>query len=313
MGDRDAFGREKDENSLEGMGWSSGGGASTPPPVPQPVPRPEPARESLPGMVADVAHEGVPGTHAPPPTAFPDRPTFSSAPRRSGGGLGGLSMLFRLFRGLIPLAIIVALIAGAGGALIDTATDKATDAIESATEDLSITTETPAEPVTPGAEAEAQAPAAPKPSAPAQPPAGLKSGSLLRQQQFGAAMRKLRTGGYGRLTNLRVAPERIDATLVTKGGRLRNIQFQPGGTVRDFGTTGPGFGRTSTMSIADINSAAPSRLAASAAGRLKVPATRVNYLVYSLAFGPDARWYVYFKSGEIFAADARGRISRRIS
>ena len=54
-------------------------------------------------------------------------------------------------------------------------------------------------------------------------------------------MNRLRTGGYGRLGNLRVAPERIDATLVTKDGRLRQVQIVPGGAVRVIGTTGAGF------------------------------------------------------------------------
>ena len=42
----------------------------------------------------------------------------------------------------------------------------------------------------------------------------------------------------GRLTNLRVAPDRIDATTVTKDGRLRLLQVVPGGALNVLQTTG---------------------------------------------------------------------------
>ena len=38
----------------------------------------------------------------------------------------------------------------------------------------------------------------------------------------------------------------------------------------------------------------------------------MNYLVLS-DFAGTRQWNVYFKGGEIFSADSRGRITRRIS
>ena len=141
-------------------------------------------------------------------------------------------------------------------------------------------------------------------SAPPANPRGVGRGSLLRPFAFGAAIKRLRNGGYGRLTNLRVAPERIDAILLTKGGALRNVQIVPGGAVRQFGTATGGFRGVPTMSLAGINSGAPQRLTRSAAERLGVPASRVNYLVYT-QFGGVAQWNVYFTGGQIFSADAQ--------
>ena len=66
------------------------------------------------------------------------------------------------------------------------------------------------------------------------------------------------------------------------------------------------------MPLKEIDAHAPLRLTTSAAGRLSVPPSRVNYLVYT-RFAGVAQWSVYFKDGQIFSADARGRITRRIS
>jgi len=147
---------------------------------------------------------------------------------------------------------------------------------------------------------------------PALPARGLSVNSLLRPAAFGKAITRLRTGGYGRLTNLRVAPDRIDASLLTRDGRLRQVQIVPGGAVRVIGTSGAGFAGARTMTLKGIFAGAPNRLTRSAAGRLEQPASRVNYLVLS-EFGGARTWNVYFKGGQIFSADPRGRITRRVS
>ena len=303
MAERDAFGREKGEDPLEDLGWSTSGAANRASGLAVPVPR-----EELRGA-ADVNHEGVPGTHAPAPMTFQDR-------RPSGGGLPGgpqidlrgLRIFGRVFRSLITLAILAALFIGGGGALVD----KIADEIDKV-DDIEVSRpEVPATPAVPGAQEESEAPAAEQPRPPDEPPAGLQRGSLLLRSNFAAVLRKMRTGGYGRLTNLRVAPERIDAQFLTKGGRLRNVQFQPGGGVRDFGTSGAGFSGARTMSIASIDASAPFRAVTSAAGRLKKPATQVNYLVYTDVFAGQP-WGVYFKAGQYFRADGRGTITRRFS
>ncbi|WP_372788550.1 hypothetical protein [Paraconexibacter sp.] len=310
MGERDAFGRDKDENPLESLGWTRGDpSASRPTPAPHPTPAPRPdaaGHESLPGMTADVNHDGIPGTHAPPGRTFPEFRTGTTTTVRtvSAGSAG------RLVRVVILLSIGIAVLAGAAGSLVDRASDEISKAIDDASP--SPVTPSPAVPATPGSPATPATPAAPA-AAPSEPPVGLGRGSLLLRSNFATAMKRLRTGGYGRLTNLRVAPDRIDATMLTQGGRLRQVQVQPGGKVRVFGTSGPGFAGKDTMSIAGINTAAPARLTKSGAGRLKQPASKINYLVYTQTFGTDLRWYAFFKGGQTFGADSRGRITRRIN
>ncbi len=90
------------------------------------------------------------------------------------------------------------------------------------------------------------------------PARGLSVTSLLRPAAFGKAMTRLRTGGYGRLMNLRVAPDRIDATMLTKDGRVRQVQIVPGGAVRVIGTSPAGFAGARTMALKGIVTARPS-------------------------------------------------------
>ncbi len=125
-------------------------------------------------------------------------------------------------------------------------------------------------------------------------------------------MTRLRTGGYGRLTNLRVAPDRIDASMLTKDGRLRQVQIVPGGAARVLATSPTGFTGARTMTMKGIDAGAPQRLTRSAAGRLEQPAGGIDYLVLT-EVGAARQWNAYFKGGQIFSADARGRITRRIS
>ena len=93
-------------------------------------------------------------------------------------------------------------------------------------------------------------------------PKGLGAGSLVRQDNFTAALTQIRTKGGGRLTHLRVAPDRIDAQLLTGAGRLRSVQVKPGGTLERFGPdSGAGFDQSTTIPFARLNPAAPQRLA----------------------------------------------------
>lgn len=212
------------------------------------------------------------------------------------------------------MGIVVAVLGGAIGSLVSSGVDT----VERFVDDLTTPLEAPVPPSSESPSGREQPALEPPPaprarsSAPPANPRGVGRGSLLRPFAFGAAIKRLRNGGYGQLTNLRVAPERIDATLLTKGGALRHVQIVPGGALRQFGTATGGFRGVPTMSLAGINAGAPQRLTRSAAERLGVAPSRVNYLVYT-RFGGITQWNVYFTGGQIFSADASGRITRRIS
>ena len=141
-------------------------------------------------------------------------------------------------------------------------------------------------------------------------PQGLAAGSLVRRGNLAAALKQIQTSGGGRLTQLRVAPERIDATLLTPAGRLRNVQIKPGGQMERFGPdSGPGFDQASTIPFSRLNPAAPQRLARAGAERIHVPVSTLQYAVPTV-FSGALTWAAYFKRGRYVLGDASGRFQR---
>lgn len=150
------------------------------------------------------------------------------------------------------------------------------------------------------------------PPAPAEEPTGLGPRSLLRPRAFERALGDIRRRDIGRLQHLRVAPERIDATLHTPKSTLVNVQVSAADGFQRLSESSPGFPATSTIPYGGLDPRAPQRLTRAAAERLGQPVTAINYLVPSRSDG-KVTWGAYFKNGAIFLADARGRITRRIS
>lgn len=146
----------------------------------------------------------------------------------------------------------------------------------------------------------------------AKAPAGLEPGSLLRPAGFRKAIAQIRRRGGGKLENLRVAPERIDATLITGRGTLVNVQVSATEGYRRLSESGPGFSASDTVPFGKLDARIPQKVTRAAAERLGGPVGQIDYLVPSLSDGKVV-WGAYFKTGAIFLADARGRITRRIS
>src|SRR4051794_12937116 len=104
---RDAFGREQDEDALEGMGWEMGGEH---PPPPNPVPSAAPVQASTPPAPPaptplTPAGPAIPATtFAPPALRLPDL----TPPRRRGGGIAAVF-------GLVVVGAVVFAIIGIAG------------------------------------------------------------------------------------------------------------------------------------------------------------------------------------------------------
>lgn len=144
------------------------------------------------------------------------------------------------------------------------------------------------------------------------PPAGLERGSLLRPAAFKRAIAQIRRRGEGKLQNLRVAPDRIDASLITDRGTLVNVQVSATDGYREFSESGPGFTASNTVPSSKLDTRVPMKLTVAAAERLGKPVGTINYLVPTMSDGKVV-WGAYFKTGAIFLANARGKIIRRIS
>jgi hypothetical protein len=151
-----------------------------------------------------------------------------------------------------------------------------------------------------------------RPDAPAAAPTGLGRGSLVREAQFAAAMRRLQGERYGGLTSLRVAPERINAQFLTDDGRLVSVQLSSDGKLQTFGGGGTGFS-TDTIPYSRVRAAVPERLTRRAAKRVGKPATRLDYLVLSGGGPRDLLWGAFFKGGGHVQGFADGRVWRRVS
>jgi len=306
--DLDPFGRPKDDNPLASLGWTGDETASSVAPEPEPT---QSAAREAPAQPADAVWPQPgprpPGDERPSMSAGDAGPAASShEAARLEAALRQLGRAQGLRAGrMVRILVIVVVVFAVLGGIISTLVDEGVDRADRFLRDL----ETP----------DVQAPAVPgadeTPSGRRQPAltaSGLSVNSLLRPAAFRRAMTRLRTGGYGRLTNLRVAPDRIDASMLTKDGRLRQVQIVPGGAARVLVTSPGGFAGARTMTMKGIDTSAPNRLTRSAAGRLKAPASRVDYLVLS-EFAGSRVWNIYFEGGAIFSADSSGRITRRVS
>jgi hypothetical protein len=146
----------------------------------------------------------------------------------------------------------------------------------------------------------------PAPADPAQPaPTGITGDSLIRKANFADAMATLKGAGVGRPVNMRVAPDRIDATLLSRGGRLHQVQLTAGGDLREIAALNGPAG--TTVSYGAIDPAAAERLVRAGATR-KSPARSIDYLV--ITAGPPVTWGAYYRGGRIVIGDARGRKQR---
>jgi len=139
------------------------------------------------------------------------------------------------------------------------------------------------------------------------PPAGLQRASLIQESNFGAAVRTLSQAGIGKPMAIRVAPDRIDATLV-KGRKLHQVQITPDGALRELGS-GDAPATRRVVSWGDVDVSAPERLTRAGATK-KQPARSIDYVL--LTPGPPLTWGAYYKRGRIVIGDAHGKPQRVI-
>jgi hypothetical protein len=254
MGERDAFGREKGEDMLGELGWSSASDSAA-------------ATPATPATPEDAAAPVTPepsSTAAPtPPPVISAGPAWTPVPpaivrrrhRRRAPGI------------VTPLVLIgfVALVIGGATTAMRTGRG-AVDDFQSAV--------------------------------PAETPAGLESGSLLRPAALKTALAKLPSR---EIQTLRVAPERIDAQVYV-GGRMHVVQVRSDGGVSDVATRVGG-----SVKRLRLDASAPNRIVRTAAKRAGRGPSRVLYLVL---LGNE--WQLFFDDGLRYSASANGRKVKRV-
>jgi hypothetical protein len=136
----------------------------------------------------------------------------------------------------------------------------------------------------------------------APPPVGVQGRSLIRRANFARALETLQGAGVGRPMRLRVAPGRIDATLV-KDGEVHQVQITADGELRELGS-GAAAGARATVGYGAIDAAAPERLTRAGATR-RHPARSIDYVLFTAT-----TWGAYYKRGRIVIGDRHGRPQR---
>jgi hypothetical protein len=284
----DAFGREIGEDTLQGLGNASSEPEQdwremepVPAEPPRPDPQPAPAEPAKPAFVTKDADEAqrramaaqLGGMLQQAATARTSGAQPTITVRRSGSA-----------KGCLVAIVVVLLIGGAVLAGVVSFVSSVSDEVGKI-KLPEIATTGPA-------------------------PKGLAGQSLMRPAAFSAALAKLRADESTKLTHVRIAPERIDAQLLTDEGRLRSVQFTPGGEMKRLGPdSGPGFDTAGTIPYARLRPGAPARLARQGAKKIGVPVSTVQYAVPTYS-SSELTWAVYFEHARYVIGDARGRFQR---
>ena len=292
MGERDAFGREKNEDTLADMGWRGGVGAGDPldagevqrpfakpkpvqpPPLEAraavdpiaPVPPPSPARpapvsvsgqEQLQAMVTALSTRRDQLADAPAARPRAPRPR---APRRGGPSIAKLLISLCLLA-IVGIGAIKAV--GAGRDAVGDIKDKINDTVQSG--QAAVTPPT----ATPGA----------KPS-----------GSYLTDKNLKAALAAMPAGRL--VSPLRVDNKSVDAQVV-HGSASHVVVLRTDGTKFDTKVplTGP------HQKTLHVNAAAPARIVKA----LHRKPSQVNYMVLL-----DDHWVVFLKNGRHYQASTAG-------
>ena len=251
VADKDAFGRDLEEDPLASMGWADEG-------------------TSAQTKTVEVDHAAPPAPHTRTRTIRIGRP--------------------RMFRALFSTLVVLAFL----GSVAAIAVPRIVDAVGSLEDQLE---DGPRVPSGSGGSDEP-------------PPSGLQKTSLVLRGNLAPALRKLeQRSGRGRVRLLRIAPDRIDAQVITADNRLRNLQHRwTGETQMLSDTSAPGSSALPTFGFSDINASAPRRVATRA---LEGKSSReLSYLVLNDAAG--LRWAAFLSSGTGFTARADGRGVKRI-
>ncbi len=295
MAERDPFGRLPNENPLAFLGATSNGTEAA-------------AAEAAAAeaVAADAAASARQPTLANPPPV--QRPRAADDLRAQTTGVLDPALATRIARRVVRAVVVLAVVVVAGGGALGLLLSSGPQTSESTPEvAVAVPEQATPEHALPGATRP------PPPAArPVATPRGLNASSLLTRRKLAPALRRLGTSGLGRLYSLSIRPARLNAQLLTRGGRLRSVQLSPDGGLDDFGASGPGFGHLDTIAFARVRSGAPERLTRGAAERLHRPASQVDYVVL-LRLGSQLSWSVFMRDGKHFIADAAGRITRRVS
>ena len=152
-----------------------------------------------------------------------------------------------------------------------------------------------------------------RPELPKAAPTGLAGASLVREDRFGPAMRRLQAKEL-RPPDQRARRARAHQRAVPHQGRraARTSSSAPTGSCSRSASPGAASGPP-TIPFSRVNVAAPERLTRSSAERLGKTPKQLDYMVLTQGGPRGTLWAVFFKGGGNIQGFPNGRIWRRVS
>jgi hypothetical protein len=129
--------------------------------------------------------------------------------------------------------------------------------------------------------------------------AGLDPLSLVREANLRRVIAKVAAGQRTLVTNVRVAPTRVDFTVRDSGGSRKSLSVGPSFKVKE---SDLGVGEEDALPASRLDASGPERMLRAVAERTGVGVDAVDYVTLSPAGLGEPAWYLFLKRG-----DARNR------
>jgi hypothetical protein len=123
---------------------------------------------------------------------------------------------------------------------------------------------------------------------------GLDDESLLREANLRKVLAKIDAGPRPLVTNIRVAPERVDVTVRDSDGSRKLLSYDPGFGVKE---NSFGVGDDAAVRTAQINAAGPERMVKAVAERTRMSPDAVDYVTMSFGGSGEPQWYMSLDQG----------------
>jgi hypothetical protein len=123
---------------------------------------------------------------------------------------------------------------------------------------------------------------------------GLDPESLLREANVRRALAKIDAGARPLVTNIRIAPERIDATVRDNDGSRKLLSIDTAFHVKEQNF---GVGDDAAVRTSQINAAGPERMVKAVAERTRMSPDAVDYVTMSFSGSGAPEWYMSLDQG----------------
>ena len=123
---------------------------------------------------------------------------------------------------------------------------------------------------------------------------GLSELSLVRAENLRKALAKVNAGKYPLISNIRVAPDRVNLSVRDKDGYRKYLTIDPGFGVQ---TSDAGVGEDYAVSTEAINVNAPERMLKLVVAKTGLTPAAMDYAATSFSENSKTSWYMAMKKG----------------